>query len=338
MHNDRRAPTYRRNPDLEALLAELSALLEPVEQGIMARYERPRYPVLFVVGVPRSGSTLLMQWLAQTGYFAYPTNLLSRFYAAPYIGARIQQLLTDPRYSFNDELRDLASMPDLISDLGKTRGALSPNEFWYFWRRFIPNAQPRRLTPEEEQQVDGKGLSAELAALEAVFNQPLALKALILQLNLPWLAGFFNQPLFLHITRHPFYTLQSLLLARERYFGDRAGWYSIQPPEYAWLQARDPVEQVAGQVYFTQRGVEAGLAQLPPANVLTIGYERFCAAPGEIFGRIQSHLAALGYPSQGWTYHGPERLTDTNQVRLTPDDAARAQRAYAQFSGEPLSL
>ena len=38
--------------------------------------------VVLVVGGPRSGSTVMMQWLASSGVFAYPSNLLSRFYRA----------------------------------------------------------------------------------------------------------------------------------------------------------------------------------------------------------------------------------------------------------------
>ncbi|HRX04698.1 MAG TPA: sulfotransferase, partial [Anaerolineae bacterium] len=141
-----RQPEHRRNPRLEALLDEISGLLGPVESEVAARYHMPAYPVVLVMGLPRCGSTLTMQWLAASGRFGYPSNLLSRFYAAPYVGARIQQLLTDPQFSFGDELHDLASAVGFDSTLGKTRGALAPNEFWYFWRRFIPNVEPRKLT------------------------------------------------------------------------------------------------------------------------------------------------------------------------------------------------
>ena len=55
-----------------------------------------RFSKVFVVGALRSGTTLFTQWLATTGLTAYPTNLLSRFYGAPLVGAKIQQLLTDP--------------------------------------------------------------------------------------------------------------------------------------------------------------------------------------------------------------------------------------------------
>ena len=103
-----RQPEHRRNPRLEALLDEISGLLGPVESEVAARYHMPAYPVVLVMGLPRCGSTLTMQWLAASGRFGYPSNLLSRFYAAPYVGARIQQLLTDPQFSFGDELHDLA--------------------------------------------------------------------------------------------------------------------------------------------------------------------------------------------------------------------------------------
>ena len=56
----------------------------------------------------------------------------------------------------------------------------------------------------------------------------------------------------LHLDRHPFYNVQSLLLAREKYFGNRDGWYSIKPPEYEQLANLTPIEQVVGQVYHTK--------------------------------------------------------------------------------------
>ena len=90
-----------------------------------------------------------MQWLANTGAVAYPTNILSRFFGAPVIGAQIQLLLTDPRYNFRDEIHDFNGTISFHSDIGKTRGALNPNEFWHFWRRFLPFGELDWLPDEE---------------------------------------------------------------------------------------------------------------------------------------------------------------------------------------------
>jgi hypothetical protein len=319
------------------LLQELNGLLAPAEAQVAARFTTPRYPVLLVMGVPRSGTTLMMQWLASLGHFAYPSNLISRFYAAPYIGARIQQLLTDPAYRFGDEIPDFARELDYSSALGKTRGVLAPNEFWYFWRRFFPVTEPRYLEPHELAQVDREGFSAELAALESAFDKPLALKGLILSLNIPFLASLLPQALFVYIRRHPFYTIQSLLQARERYFGTRETWYSIRPPETEQLQHLDPIEQVAGQVAYTMRGIEEGLAAIDPARRLVVSYEAFCAGPEVVYAGIVAHYAAQGYALPP-VYTGPAHFDATNQVQLSSPERDAALAAYSRFAGENLSL
>jgi LPS sulfotransferase NodH len=331
MQPERQAP-YRRNENLEALLQELSRLLGPVEQAIVAGYRMPAHPVVLVMGLPRCGSTLLMQWLAASGRFAYPSNLLSRFYAAPYVGARIQQLLTDPAFSFGAELSDLSSDISYSSDLGKTRGALAPNEFWYLWRRFIPNTEPRHLSEQELAQVDGRGLTAQLAALEAAFGKPLALKGLILALNIPFLDRLFERALFIHIKRHPLYNIQSLLEARERYFGARSGWYSIKPPQYAWLCNEEPITQVAGQVAFTSAAMSADLAQIAPTRRLEISYEDFCAAPAAVWQAIVEQLARQDMPVS-WPYTGPVAFPTNNTIRVGAADWAAITQEYRRFAG-----
>lgn len=332
-----REPEFRRNQRLEALLQELNGLLAPVEREIAAQHQMPRFPVLFVVGAPRSGSTLIMQWLAATSAFAYPSNLISRFYQAPAVGARIQLLLTAPEYNFRDELYDLSGDIAFTSSLGKTKGALQPNEFWYFWRRFLPNVEPRHLTEEELTRVDGRGFTAELAALEAVFDKPLALKGLIVQLNLPFLSSLLDRALFLHIQRDPLYNIQSLLQARERYFGDRRRWYSIRPQGYEQLKALEPIAQIAGQVYYTNKGIETGLRQVGRERQLTISYERFCEDPGKIYASLQKKYEQQAFTLPE-TYSGPSHFQTANDIRLPSETIEEIIEAYARFSGEELTV
>src|SRR5207247_2357787 len=105
---DSRSQAFRRNASLEGLLATLNGFLACSEQAALEHYssDHKDYPIVFVMGAHRSGTTLFMQWLANTGAVAYPTNILSRFFGAPVIGAQIQLLLTDPRYAFRDEILD----------------------------------------------------------------------------------------------------------------------------------------------------------------------------------------------------------------------------------------
>ena len=58
-----------------------------------------------------------------------------------------------------------------VSELGKSRGWLAPNEFWYFWRRFLP-FQDLDWLPDEElfRVVDQDLLGSELTSLTTLVN------------------------------------------------------------------------------------------------------------------------------------------------------------------------
>ncbi|RME42332.1 MAG: sulfotransferase [Caldilineae bacterium] len=327
-------PPFRKDETLERLLEEVNRLLAPAEETVLARYRMPRWPVVIIVGAPRCGSTLTLQWLAATGRFAYPTNLLSRFYGAPYIGARIQQILTE--HDFQGEIFDFNPEVPFTSNLGKTRGALAPHEFWYFWRRFFRATDTHRLAPEEVQHADTARFAAELAALEDAFGKPLAMKGMLLNWNIPDVSRALEKAIFLHVKRHPFYNIQSQLEARVKYFGRREPWHSLKPPEYHWLKDLSPIEQVAGQIYYTVRAVEAGLAQLPPARRLEIRYEDFCAHPEQLFQQLAEKFAQQGCSLAG-PYKGPARFKVANRLRLPEADCRAIIAAYRRFSGEEIA-
>lgn len=332
-----RQKEFERNEGLEELLNELNGILAPSEAKIIEKFQRPKYPIMLIVGAPRSGTTLMVQWLAGTGEFAYPTNMLSRFYGAPYIGARIQQLLASPKYNFRDEIFDFSGEFSFSSVLGKTRGALAPNEFWYFWRRFIPNAEIEYVEESSLKKIDSKNFLAELAAIESVFDKPFAMKGLILQFNIPYLASIFGKVLFLFTKRNPLYNIQSLLGARIKFYGTIDKWYSAKPKEYEMLEDMPPYEQVAGQVYYTNRAIEEGLGKLEPSKWLEVRYEEFCENPASIYGKIADKLSAQGYEIDR-TYRGPESFKSTNEPTLSEEELAKVNEAYEKFSGEELKL
>jgi hypothetical protein len=225
---------FLKNSSLENLLNELNDLLGGSQDKILNRYSAPVFPPLFIIGCPRSGTTLLTQWLAVSGCFTYPSNFISRFYGSPYIGALIQQMLIDSRFSFNDEMSGLNTNTKewYQSHLGKTSGFLAPNEFWYFWRRFFNFGEIQYLDDSKLRQTDMAKLLSELAAFEDVLKLPLLMKALIVNWNLEFLSKRVMNAIFLYIKRNSIYNIQSLLEARLKYFNDIQRWYSFKPREY----------------------------------------------------------------------------------------------------------
>lgn len=332
--HQKRHATYQRNVGLEALLGEINQLLAPVEAGVRERFEKPRWPVILVVGAPRSGSTLMTQWLAALGPFAYPTNLLSRFYQAPYVGALVQQMLTDPAYQFRDEFSELKdARASFESSLGKTSGILAPNEFWYFWRRFFPYRDVHYLEPDALNKIDSAAFLAELAALEAAFDKPLAMKGMIANCNLEYLDAVFDRVIFVYTKRRPFYNVQSLIGARRNYSGTLDDWYSFRPPEYAWLREMDPYHQVAGQIHYLNQAIETAFERIPMERRLLVPYEEFCLSPVDFYGRLRVCCQAQGYelPSE---YRGPMNFSITDRVIVPEEEARLIQGAINHFSTE----
>ena len=285
-----REEKFKRNNSLEDFLNEINTDLLCVENNLLTKKE-PDYPLIFIMGAHRSGSTLMMQWLANMGSFAYPTNMMSRFYKAPIMASKIQLLLTDEQYNYRNEIRDFNSSIEFSSENGKTKGALAPNEFWYFWRRFLPFGELDYLSTDELlKKVDIDTFKSEFAGIVDVFQKPFALKGMILNYNIDFLDKLFPKAIFIHVKRDPLANIESGLKARERQVGSINEWYSFKFSEYHELKKLTPYEQVAGQVYYINKAVESGLADVVEHKKMVVPYEEFCTNPGKFYNELVEKL------------------------------------------------
>ncbi|MDH4283837.1 MAG: sulfotransferase [Gallionellaceae bacterium] len=317
---------------LEKLLSQLNSDLQPSERLLAEQYTQAgsfEFPLILVMGPLRSGTTLFMQWLANTGLVAYPTNLLSRFYQAPIIGSKIQLLLTDPRFNFRDELGEFVQQAEYRSENGKTRGVLAPNEFWYFWRRFLAEPDRDVWTDEElRQTMDITTMKAELAGVMAAFHKPFAAKGMLFNYNIPFLDSVFDKVLFIQIKRDPVANIASVLEARKRQLGSESAWYSFKIPEYEKLKDLGAIEQAAGQVHYINRALETGLEKIADNRKLVVQYEDFCECPATVFGQLS---ALLGL--QDMAYTGEERFVSTRTGDLQMSDMIA--QALSHFEKTP---
>ena len=317
---DGRTKGFSRNILLEKLLKDVNYDLWNAEKLLLSEGSGVlKKPLIVLMGPMRSGTTLFMQWLANTGLVSYPTNLLSRFYQAPIIGAKIQLLLTDSRFNFRDELGEFTQQTEYSSENGKTRGVLAPNEFWYFWRRFL--AEPSRdvWTDEElRQSMDVKTMKAELVGIMDVLQSPFAVKGLLFNYNIPFLDSIFEKVIFVQIKRDIVTHVSSVLDARKRQLGSESEWYSFKIPEYAMLKDLDPISQSAGQLHYINAAVSKGMQSVSESRKLVVQYEDFCQNPRKVFDELvmKLDLSARENVYRGESFFKISRNSDVKNRRV----------------------
>lgn len=336
MEHDKRQAHHKRNQGLEQVLAEVNDI---AESGARSKTEswsaKPTYPPLFIVGCARSGSTLLMQWLAASQKFAYPSNLASRLFGSPKMGALLHRAFIDL-----DTREEITPADQRVvhfdSSLGKTIGAAQPNEFWYFWRRFFKFDDLQKLTDNELNEIGSDRFVHELAEFESVFGKPIAMKAMIVNWHLDFIHQILPNAIFVFVQRDTASNALSLLNARREFFGDEQTWYSFKPPEYDSLSKLSPMEQVVAQVLLTENAVARCFEKIPSENTLTVSYESFCDEPEQVWRQLQTIYKSADPKVDIGPYSGPtsfdKRATNSSELE---EIGAIVERLSEQYSIKP---
>lgn len=307
--------------DPDQLLQNVNDILAPLEKQCISKFTKPHFPVVIIIGAPRSGHTLLSQLLAASGGFGYVSNFVARFWSAPYIGAQIELALG---------IRQLESMQRYSSEYGRTTGWIGPHEFGNFLRRFFTFTETHKVELDKLPKEDE--FTRELAALESVYEKPLFLRNIIYGLNISLLSKTALELIFVVCRRSVLYQAQSILIARQTIHGDKEKWWSLRPKEYDYLKRLPYWQQIIGQIYYTYREIESGLAEIESSRRLDIHYSDLCANPRREVRRIIESVELVGGIDVDWD---PERLPQAFESkdfqRINDVEFERLREACALF-------
>lgn len=276
--NRKRTAAYRKSAHAEEMFRAMNRALAPLESYEPSPRERP---TLFIFGLPRSGTTLAYQLLAQCLDIGYVNNLIARFWQAPLHGIALSQVVLG---------RPSAAAFD--SDFGKTRGPHGPHEFAYFWQSWLGMNSVEDLLRfnAPSSQVDWPALGGVVRCMQDAFDSGIVFKTMYVANHIREFAAAFAQPLFVYVDRDPVDVGLSILAGRKAYYGDPQVWWATYPPDFQSLAELPFAEQIAGQVQSLRATYENALGLLDPSLVLRVGYEALCAEPGKVLDGVRSRL------------------------------------------------
>jgi hypothetical protein len=285
-----RLPEYRSDDRQDAWLAALNKTLAGIELPPPApsTIDASTLPIIYIVGAPRSGTTLLSQLVSRYLEVGYIDNLIARFWLRPSVGIRLSEIVLGPNR------RESIAM---TSRHGSTSGASGPHEFGYFWRRWLnlDRVPTHHLNEQALAGLDVDGLRDQLQReILASFGRPTVFKNVICGFQAAWLSRVHPRSIFVHISREVEPTTASILQSRFDRYGSYEAWWSLKPSTFEDIQRlADPVSQVSKQIEDCRREFDRELAR-PGVTSIAVDYQEMCRRPNVVLRRICEAVGRLG--------------------------------------------
>jgi len=287
---------FRKDVEAENILTRMNDSLLALERSLYVETDRS-VPILFILGVPRSGTTLLYQLISSCLDIGYVDNLIARFWRAPVCGIKLSQQVLPKR-----------PLSSFRSQFGRTDGLHEPHEFGYFWHEKLKYEEMHERDKAFEESINWDDLRTTLLNMANAFGKSIVFKYFPIGWHIEKIRSILPKSRFVYIERDPVDNALSLLKLRRKFLGDINKWCSAKPKEYEWLQDEPPWRQVAGQVVFLQNSFNRNILNYGSDAVVKLKYDALCKNPEKSLEIIRAKLKEAG-ANVGWRYNPPSKFS-----------------------------
>jgi len=257
-------------------------LFESIEKIIIKRDFVLTQPQFFIIGLPRSGTTLIYQYIVHRLHMAYFTNKVGKYSFAPCTISLLSKLFNRQYFS------------DFESSFGKIKGNMAPREAGSFWLRFfdIDLYQGEHLLTEENI----KKIVNTVFCIQNIFSDsPFINKNVKHMLRIKLLSELFPDSYFIIVKRDHIDVALSILSARKKNLKNIHDWWSVKPTSYEEIKKKHYLEQIALQVFDLNKKIDEDLMEIPKDRIIYLNYENFCLKPDGIIDLIKIRSKGVKY-------------------------------------------
>jgi|15BtaG_2_1085339.scaffolds.fasta_scaffold01016_7 hypothetical protein len=223
-------------------------------------------PMVFILGPPRTGSTLLYQIMVNFFSFFYFSNLINEFfYVHPICGAVLSNSLKVEKISYD-------------SDYGKTSGPLGPSEASLVMRRWFGGEHPAQTNSSKIIPSEKEHIICTMSSIHSLTGMPILIKNAWNCFRIKNIIELFPNSKFIWIRRDLASSSESDLKSRI-HRGSENIWNSATTSNYKEIQKRPPYEQVVLQQYEYNLAISTGLTEFASGKYTEIWYKDLCNSP-----------------------------------------------------------
>ncbi len=275
---------------------------------------KPVFQPVFIVGAPRSGSTIFYQVLTNILNVTYVSNLVELCRELPLVGFEIHDRLFDslPHNSFS-------------SRYGNTQKLKDPCES-IMWRKWLIPGR-HYILPEEISKEKKEAFRQTVWAVLNRYNRPWVIKNLSFGMRLPLIKEIFPETVIINIKRDVFFNAQSIYLAYKKFGIAENKVWSIRPPDYKEISNLPLEEKVVAQIFLIEKEIEKNLG-LFGNNVLNVQFEDFVDRPLFYVDRVKEMIGAR------------DRIKDkqievynSNKIKISSQEEQRILKAIRKYYG-----
>lgn len=300
--------------------------LYPSERALLSRANDAPPPPVFVVGPPRSGTTLIYEALVGSFRFAYISNLAHRLYRTPVAATKLGLSVIE-RYE-----------PTYESTWGHISGWGAPNEGGWVWDRWFPEHDVSESGEPSPASTDV--MRKTIHAMSLLMRGPFITKNVNHSVWIPYLSRVFPGAIFVEVQRDVVASARSMLKARREDAGERRmhEWMSVKPRHWRRYERESAETQCVAQAVLLRRQIQEDVGALEPVQHVAIPYESFCESPEHWLEQVRWRLLKAGAPIRE---RRPAPGPFTRHTRSSGDDldlrlretADRVERDLRGFGG-----
>ncbi len=274
---------------------------------------------IFIVGAPRSGTTLLSQVFLQYFNVAYFNNITANFPKTPVAATW-----------FFKRMFDKIPQSEYTSNFGKTSGKYGAHEAAEFWYRWFPRGEGIYTPAGDLSEKQRNELAVTIQYMAATAGKPFAFKNTYNAMRLGAILEAIPNAIILVCHRDPVDNAQSILNARIKNFQSKATWWSVPPKEIDQIRNLNYNQQVVDQVYY----IEEQIKRDENDRFVHVNYQELCQEPQKTLDTIAEKIETKGLNLSIRNPNLPESFQLSTGCKVDPDDYEQIQAHVNELWGE----
>lgn len=259
-------------------------------------------PPIFIVGAPRSGTTMLYQLLLKEFKLFYFSNVSNVFYDSPLL---INYLIKNKINKVNITLQ---------SNSGYVKGFFSPSEIGVLNEKWFENKNNIQQT------------RSLFKTLSNFYNRPIVVKNTFNTLRIDNIKQVFPNALILYITRNPFFNAQSIILNQNGYKAiDRLH------NKISLSDKNSTIFTKSVKLLLHYHTIKTQIAEKYPNSVIEIAYENLCVNPKLYMDKIHNWFLDKNFSIDRKNIIKHIDITIKKEVKLDKADEKQLNLLIEQF-------